>query len=100
MKFPLISLLVTATFAASSLAATSDTADSGEILQRGTRARDRRFMAGSGPDKYTVGDFKATATLRKNVTASLGCGNVGDDRYHVYHPMPERTFFTEVNWSR
>ncbi|MBK9989858.1 MAG: TonB-dependent receptor [Verrucomicrobia bacterium] len=52
-----------------------------------------------GTDKYAVVDLKATATLRKNFTASLGCDNVGDYRYYVYHPMPERTWFAEINWS-
>ena len=52
-----------------------------------------------GTDAYTVVDLKATATLRKNLTASLGCDNVGDHRYYVFHPMPERTWFAEINWS-
>ncbi len=52
-----------------------------------------------GTDKYVVVDLKATATLRKNLSLSLGCDNVGDYRYYVYHPMPERTWFAEVNWS-
>jgi len=52
-----------------------------------------------GADKYVVVDFKATARLGKKLSASLGCDNLGDDRYHVYHPMPERTFFAEINWS-
>ncbi len=51
-----------------------------------------------GTDDYLVIDTKATATLHKNLTASLGVDNVGDFRYHVFHPMPERTFFTELNW--
>ncbi len=51
-----------------------------------------------GTDNYTVLDLKATATLRKGLTISLGCDNAGDFRYHVFHPMPERTWFAEVNW--
>jgi outer membrane receptor for ferrienterochelin and colicin len=133
MKFPFIPLFVTATFAASAPAATSDTADPEAILQLDdypvetnpawqtrTHARSRLAFYGQlrtsshqfntlddsdpyggygGADKYSVVDLKATATLRKNVTASLGCDNVDDERYHVYHPKPERTFFTEVSWS-
>lgn len=57
------------------------------------------FGGYGGADKYTVVDLKATATLRKNVSTSIGCDNVGDERYHVYHPMPERTFFAEINWT-
>ena len=52
-----------------------------------------------GADKYVVVDCKATVSIRKNFTASLGCDNVGDKRYHVFHPMPERTFFFEVSWN-
>lgn len=52
-----------------------------------------------GTDKYLVVDLKATATLRKDLAASLGCDNVGDERYYVFHPMPERTFFAEISWS-
>ena len=52
-----------------------------------------------GTDGYTVVDLKATARLRKDLTASLGCDNAGNERYFVFHPMPERTFFTEINWS-
>jgi iron complex outermembrane receptor protein len=43
--------------------------------------------------------LKATTTLQKNVTASLGCDNVSDDRYHIHHPMPECTFFAEISWN-
>ncbi len=52
-----------------------------------------------GTDGYVVVDFKATATLRQGLTASLGCDNVGNERYFVFHPMPERTWFTEISWS-
>lgn len=53
-----------------------------------------------GVDEYAVVDLKLTASLRPNVTASLGVDNVGDDRYYVFHPMPERTFVIEVTWRR
>jgi iron complex outermembrane receptor protein len=56
------------------------------------------FGGYGGTDKYVVVDLKATLTLPKGLTASLGCDNVGDYRYYVFHPMPERTFFAEVNW--
>ncbi len=52
-----------------------------------------------GTDNYTVLDLKATATLRRGLTLSLGCDNATDFRYHVFHPMPERTWFAEVNWK-
>ncbi|HVU34563.1 MAG TPA: TonB-dependent receptor [Opitutaceae bacterium] len=51
-----------------------------------------------GADSYTVLDLKATALLPHHLTASLGCDNVTDDRYHVYHPIEERTWFGEMTW--
>ena len=51
-----------------------------------------------GVDNYLVVDTKLTVTVRRGLTASLGVDNVGDFRYYVFHPMQERTFFSEVNW--
>ncbi len=51
-----------------------------------------------GVDDYHVIDVKATWTIRSGLTASLGCDNLDDFRYHVFHPMEERTFFGEMNW--
>lgn len=53
-----------------------------------------------GVDRYEVIDAKLTAQLPQRCTASLGCDNLTDQRYHVFHPMPERTFYAEVTWSR
>lgn len=53
-----------------------------------------------GVDRYAVVDAKVTAQLPQRCTASLGCDNLTDRRYHVFHPMPERTFYAEVTWSR
>jgi iron complex outermembrane receptor protein len=52
-----------------------------------------------GVDDYLVVDTKLTVNVRRGLTASLGVDNVGDFRYYVFHPMQERTFFGEVNWS-
>lgn len=52
-----------------------------------------------GTDSYTVVDVKATVLLTRGCTASLGVDNVGDYRYHVFHPIEERTFFAEVTWK-
>jgi iron complex outermembrane receptor protein len=49
-----------------------------------------------GTDDYTVIDIKATLSLAKRTTVSLGADNIGDFRYHVFHPMEERTYFLEV----
>ncbi|HEU5080996.1 MAG TPA: TonB-dependent receptor [Opitutaceae bacterium] len=53
-----------------------------------------------GVDSYTVIDTKATCTLMQGTTFSLGCDNLNNCRYHVFHPMPERTWYAEVTWSQ
>jgi len=52
-----------------------------------------------GTDAFFVVDFKATCRFTHGLTASLGVDNLNDDRYHVFHPMPGRTWFAELNWS-
>jgi iron complex outermembrane receptor protein len=51
-----------------------------------------------GVDNYHVIDVKATYVVRHDLSLSLGCDNIRDFRYHVFHPMEERTFFAEANW--
>jgi iron complex outermembrane receptor protein len=52
-----------------------------------------------GTDSFFVVDAKATYRFDHELTASLGVDNLGDDRYHVFHPMPARTWFAELNWT-
>jgi iron complex outermembrane receptor protein len=52
-----------------------------------------------GTDAFFVTDLKISYRFRSGVRASLGCDNVTDDRYHVFHPMPGRTWFAELSWS-
>jgi iron complex outermembrane receptor protein len=49
-----------------------------------------------GTDDYTVVDLKATLSLSHRILVSLGADNIGDFRYHVFHPIEERTFFFEI----
>lgn len=57
------------------------------------------FGGYGGNDNFLVVDLKAAVTLRKGLTASLGIDNVSDRRYHVFHPMPGRTWFAELKWK-
>lgn len=57
------------------------------------------FGGYGGNDNFIVVDLKAAVTLRRGLTASLGLDNVSDRRYHVFHPMPGRTWFAEMNWK-
>lgn len=52
-----------------------------------------------GTDAFLVVDLRATHRFARGFSASLGVDNAGDDRYHVFHPMPGRTFFAELKWS-
>jgi iron complex outermembrane recepter protein len=51
-----------------------------------------------GTDAFFVVDLKASYRFPHGLTASVGIDNVNDDRYHVFHPMPARTWFAEANW--
>ncbi len=53
-----------------------------------------------GVDRFLVADAKLAWRLRDDVTASLGVNNLFDDRYHVFHPLPGRTWFFELAWRR
>ena len=52
-----------------------------------------------GTDAFFVVDLKATWRFTRSLTASLGVDNVNNCLYHVFHPMPRRTWFAEINWS-
>ena len=57
------------------------------------------FGGYGGTDSFFVVDLKAVYRFAHGLTASLGADNVNDCRYHVFHPMPGRTWFTELNWK-
>lgn len=52
-----------------------------------------------GTDAFFTIDVRAVWRARERYTASLGCDNINDDRYHVYHTMPGRTWVAEIKWS-
>jgi iron complex outermembrane receptor protein len=52
-----------------------------------------------GTDEFFVIDLKAAYQLGHGLTASLGVDNVTSYRYHVFHPMPQRTWIAELNWQ-
>ena len=52
-----------------------------------------------GTDAFFVLDLKAAYRFSHGLTASLGVDNVNDCRYHVFHPMPGRTWFAELSWK-
>ena len=92
MKFSVISTVLAATFAASSLAATSDTADPGEVL----RLDD--YLVKTNPATF---DQKAPAVTQQVLGSDLKELNlatkVGDLRNLPNLFIRERTFFAEIN---
>lgn len=52
-----------------------------------------------GTDPFLVADLRATWRAGEHVLAALGCDNINDDRYHVFHTMPGRTWIAELRMS-
>jgi iron complex outermembrane receptor protein len=57
------------------------------------------FGGFGGTDAFFVADLRATWRTREGVSLSLGCDNVNNEEYHVFHTMPKRTWIAEVNWK-
>ncbi len=51
-----------------------------------------------GIDEFLVFDTKLTYRLPKDFTFSFGVDNLTDERYHVSHPYPRRTYLAELKW--
>ncbi|MDX2186077.1 MAG: TonB-dependent receptor [Opitutaceae bacterium] len=57
------------------------------------------FGGYGGTDSFFVADLKATWSPLRMFTLSAGVDNVNDRRYHVFHPMPGRTWVAELRWT-
>jgi iron complex outermembrane recepter protein len=57
------------------------------------------FGGYGGTDAFWVADAKAAWTLPRGFTVSAGVDNLNDRRYHVFHPMPGRTWVLEAQWK-
>ena len=49
--------------------------------------------------KYLVVDLRATIRAAEHLTFGLGVDNVGNDRYFLFHPFPQRTVQADVRWK-
>ena len=49
--------------------------------------------------KYVVVDLRATYRLNDHLTAAVGVDNVGNDRYFLYHPFPQRSYTAELTYK-
>lgn len=50
-------------------------------------------------DRFLVFDTKFSYRWHKNLTAAIGIDNLTDQRYHVSHPYPMRTFYAHLKWA-
>ena len=48
--------------------------------------------------KYLVVDLRAEFRTGEHLTLGLGVDNVGNDRYFLFHPFPQRSFQADVRW--
>jgi iron complex outermembrane receptor protein len=46
--------------------------------------------------KYLVADLRAQFVVGKNYTLGIGVDNIGNDRYFLFHPFPQRTFHADL----
>lgn len=49
--------------------------------------------------KYLVVDLRAEFKVGTHYRLGLGVDNVGDDRYYLFHPFPQRSFQADLRWS-
>jgi len=49
--------------------------------------------------KYVVVDLRAQFRPSENFTFALGIDNVNNDKYFLFHPFPQRSFFASVDWK-
>ncbi|WP_375382532.1 TonB-dependent receptor [uncultured Sphingomonas sp.] len=49
--------------------------------------------------QYLVVDLRAEFRVGEHYRLGLGVDNVGDDRYYLFHPFPQRSFQADLRWS-
>lgn len=49
--------------------------------------------------KYLVVDLRAQFRVGDHYTLGLGIDNVGNDRYFLFHPFPQRSFQADLTWK-
>ena len=51
-----------------------------------------------GFEDYLVVDLRATFRVNPHVDFAVGVDNVGDNRYFLFHPFPQRSVTAELRW--
>ncbi len=49
--------------------------------------------------KYLVADMRATYRLTDHLDVALGVDNLGNDRYFLFHPFPQRSYTAQIGWK-
>jgi iron complex outermembrane receptor protein len=53
-----------------------------------------------GFDSYLVFDVRAHYRLDRDWSIATGIDNLGNDKYYLYHPFPQRTLVMEVHYAQ
>ena len=51
-----------------------------------------------GFESYLVFDARAVVPVGAHWQAAVGVENIGNDRYYLFHPFPQRSFTAELTW--
>ncbi len=51
-----------------------------------------------GFEKYFVVDLRASIRASAHWSLAIGVDNVGNDKYFLFHPFPQRSLFAEAKW--
>ena len=49
--------------------------------------------------RYLVADLRAEVKAGRHLVVGAGIDNVGDDRYFLFHPFPQRSFQFDLRWT-
>jgi iron complex outermembrane recepter protein len=52
-----------------------------------------------GFDSYTVFDARMLYQLTRQWSAAFGVENLGNRKYFLFHPFPQRTFVAELKFA-
>jgi iron complex outermembrane receptor protein len=60
---------------------------------------DTNGFAYTGLTSYLVADLVARYRITKQITAIGGINNVNNDKYWIFHPFPQRTYFAQLRFN-
>ncbi len=49
--------------------------------------------------RYVVVDARAVYRINDHADVSVGVDNLNNDKYFLFHPFPQRSYFAQVNWK-